>query len=357
MSSNSIQERRDVQPLISIVLTTFNSEKVIVETLNGILHQGFPLNLVELIIIDDGSRDSTLKIVQKFIAEYGNLFNNVKLIIHEKNYGVSRARNDGLKASKGDYILILDHDVIMNENTLRVLYGYLSNAPQKVAAVVPLHINVCGSRLTKWFEKIASGKIMKTNAVTSCCLIRRQVVDEVGYYDETLGPPFTIYEDIEYGARVMRRGYEIHLLGHHSVLHYTCEDIESSGEKLTRNAVSGFGQLFTIMGKIKSIYKCRYYFALRKYIRSLPLKHKTMWFIYATLGVLSFTLPIISIRPLGILITFSLLILAFISVLREYWNPRTLHLSLAYSIIALTWRIIRATTLPLNLLRCRNTKT
>jgi len=107
---------------------------------------------------------------------------------------------------------------------------------------------------------------MKTNAVTSCCLIRRQVVDEVGYYDETLGPPFTIYEDIEYGTRVIRRGYEIHLLGHHSVLHYTCED-------------------------------------------------------------------------------------------KEYWNPKTLHLSLAYSIIALTWRVIRATTLPLNLLRCRNTKT
>jgi len=359
MSSNSIQERRRAQPLISIVLTTFNSKKVIVETLNGILRQDFPLNLVELIIVDDGSKDGTLKIVQKFIAECGTYFNDTKLIVHEKNYGVSRARNDGLRASKGDYILILDHDVIMNENTLRVLYSYLSNAPQKVAAVVPLHINVCGSRLTKWFEKIAGGKIMKTNAVTSCCLIRRHVVDEVGYYDETLGPPFTIYEDIEYGARVMRRGYEIHLLGHHSVLHYTCEDIEFNEEKTTHKAVSGLRQLFAIMEKIKSIYKCSYYFALRKYIRSLPLKHKTMWYIYAALGVLSFTLPVVNIYLLDTLIIsfLTLAFIAFVGILQEYWNPKTLHLSLAYSIIALTWRVIRATTLPLNLLRCRNTKT
>ena len=352
-----------MQPVISIVLTTYNSEKVINDVLQGILRQDFPLDLVELIIIDGGSKDGTLKIVQKFITEYGKLFNNVKLIIHEKNYGVSRARNDGLKASRGDYILILDHEVIMSENTLKVLYSYLSNASQKVAAVVPLHINVCGTRLTKWFEKIANGKIMKTNAVTSCCLIRREVVERVGYYDETLGPPFTIYEDIEYGARVMRRGYEIHLLGHHSVLHNACEDLKSAGEKSARRAVShGLQQLSSITRKIgvilKGVYRCSYYFALRKYIRSLPLKHKVMWYIYSALGVSSLALPLVIVCSLGIFVFpfLTLVFITFIDVLREYWNPRTLHLSLAYSAVAFAWRIIRASTLPLNLLRCNNTK-
>ena len=48
-------------PLITIVLTTFNSERAIEKTLKGVIEQDFPLNRVELIIVDGGSKDNTLK--------------------------------------------------------------------------------------------------------------------------------------------------------------------------------------------------------------------------------------------------------------------------------------------------------
>jgi len=50
-------------PLISIVLTTYNSEKIIKETLKAVVNQDFPLNTVELVIVDGGSKDNTLNII------------------------------------------------------------------------------------------------------------------------------------------------------------------------------------------------------------------------------------------------------------------------------------------------------
>jgi len=307
--------------------------------------------LVELIIVDGGSKNNTLSIVREFIDRYGGLFNNVRLIVHDMNYGVSRARNDGLKVARGDYILILDHDVNMNENTLRTLYDYLSVAPQKVAEAIPLHINVCGGLLERWFERIAYGRIMKTNAVTSCCLIRRNVIERVGYYDETLGPPLTVYEDIEYGARVMSKGYEIHLLGYHNVIHYTCEDQVLSVE-IKVGAVSRLKKLLlNLLRKVKDVHQCSYYFALKMYVRSLPQTSKLMWYICSTLGILGLTLLILAAvySSIVLIIPFLMLtLISFIDVLRDYWNPKVLFHSLMYSVIAFVWRIIRASTLLLN---------
>jgi len=125
MSSNYIQERREVQPLISAVLTTFNSEKYLEATLQGILQQNFPLNSVELIIVDGGSTDRTIGILQTFIKDNRTQFWDITLIVHDRNYGVSRARNDGIKISKGKYMLILDSDVMLPQNGLSELVNFL----------------------------------------------------------------------------------------------------------------------------------------------------------------------------------------------------------------------------------------
>ena len=210
-------------PIISVVLTTYNSELTVKQVLESILKQSYPLDRIELIIIDGGSKDLTLDIIREFIKHYRDRFSDVRLVTHDKNYGVSRARNDGIKLSRGDYILILDHDVILNESTLETLYEYLKTSPSKVAGVVPLHVSVAATHLKKWEELLFRGRVTKTLGATSCLLVRREVIDQVGLYDETLGPPYTVYEDIEYGARIVAKGFEIHLLGTYEVLHDTRE--------------------------------------------------------------------------------------------------------------------------------------
>ena len=91
-------------PLISIVLTTYNSEKIIKETLKAVVNQDFSLNTVELIIVDGGSKDNTLNIIKEFINNYVKYFYDMKLITHEKNYGVSKLETmESSKQKEGSY--------------------------------------------------------------------------------------------------------------------------------------------------------------------------------------------------------------------------------------------------------------
>jgi glycosyltransferase involved in cell wall biosynthesis len=134
--------------------------------LQALVSQNYNLGKAELIIVDGSSRDSTVRILRDFLSQYGNRFGRSELIFHDRNYGVSRARNDRIQASRGRYILILDHDVVMQKDTVTALVKYLQSTPRRVAAVVPLHKPLCGSRLALWEYRIRRGRITKTNAIT-----------------------------------------------------------------------------------------------------------------------------------------------------------------------------------------------
>lgn len=335
-------------PIISIVLTTYNSEKVIKPVLDGILSQDFPLNKVELIIVDGGSKDDTLNIIRDFAKMHKDKFYDVKIIIHDKNYGISRARNDGIKASEGKYILILDHDVIMSSNTIKALLEYLESVDKKVGAVIPLHKPLCGNILTRWEYEIRKGRISKTNAITSCALMRKQLTNEIGLYDESLGPPFTIYEDIEYGARALSKGYEIHVIGTIEVLHNTCEETDTkqnSRAKAKARISKIYDKFMIFLSIIKSLGNPKYRYALKKYLRSSPKQEKLRWLIYLALIILFIPLIIVSILSKSeapILVWLISLMMTYIDVLRQYWNKNIPHISLVYSAITLMWRLTRS---------------
>jgi len=339
-------------PIISIVLTTYNSENVIKPVLDGILSQDFPLNKVELVIVDDGSKDNTQNIIRDFVKIHKDKFYDVKIIIHDKNYGVSRARNDGIKANKGEYILILDHDVIMPSITIKALLEYLESVDKKVGAVIPLHKPLCGNILTRWEYKIRKGRISKTNVITSCALMRKQLTNEIGLYDESLGPPFTIYEDIEYGARALSKGYEIHIIGAVEVLHNICEEpetIQNSRAKAKAHVGKIYNKLI-FLSIIKSLGNPKYRYALKKYLRSSPTQEKLKWLVYLALVMLFIPLLVASIllkSVVPMLVWLTALMVTYIDVLRQYWNKSVPHLSLVYSAVALMWRLMRSIMLIL----------
>ncbi|ENV86247.1 MULTISPECIES: glycosyltransferase family 2 protein [Acinetobacter] len=91
----------------SIVIPLFNKENLVFRAINSIVNQVY--KNWELIIVDDGSTDSSFEIVQDFLFKIDNSNFDIKLI-HQKNQGVSVARNHGVEKAKYEYICFLDAD-------------------------------------------------------------------------------------------------------------------------------------------------------------------------------------------------------------------------------------------------------
>lgn len=101
---------------ISVIIPIYNAEKYLIECLESVLKQTF--REYEIICIDDGSNDGSKEIVTKYVDEY----DFIKMICHEKNRGLSVARNTGLKNSIGKYVFFLDSDDMIIPETLEELY-------------------------------------------------------------------------------------------------------------------------------------------------------------------------------------------------------------------------------------------
>ncbi|ALT70014.1 glycosyltransferase family 2 protein [Methanobrevibacter millerae] len=113
---------------VSVILPVFNEANYIKATLDSIINQNF--NGYEVIVIDDGSTDDTLNIVEK-------TFEGLSLphqIIHQENAGVSSARNKGISLARGEYIVFVDGDDYILTNHLSQLYneGYDFSLTQMV---------------------------------------------------------------------------------------------------------------------------------------------------------------------------------------------------------------------------------
>ncbi len=103
-------ENKIENPLFSVIIPAYNCEKYLYKCLDSLLFQKY--NNYELIIINDGSTDNTLKIIN----EYNSKFNKKIKIITKNNEGVSAARNDGMKNAKGKYITFIDCDDYVSTN-------------------------------------------------------------------------------------------------------------------------------------------------------------------------------------------------------------------------------------------------
>ena len=102
----------DKEPFFTIVISTYNREDLILETLETVFNQNY--TNYEVIVVDNASTDNSVVVLKEF-EEKGKL----KLIQNEHNLERSRARNVGFKAAKGDYLTLLDSDDFMYPDALQ----------------------------------------------------------------------------------------------------------------------------------------------------------------------------------------------------------------------------------------------
>lgn len=102
-------------PKVSIIIPVFNPGNLLVKCLDSVKNQS--MEEIEIICIDDGSTDNSLEILER----YGKLDSRFK-IFHQENLGAGLARNKGIDYSNGEFILFVDSDDFIEENTCETLY-------------------------------------------------------------------------------------------------------------------------------------------------------------------------------------------------------------------------------------------
>lgn len=101
---------------LSIIVPVYNVEEYIRPCFESIFKQGLDEECFEVIIVNDGTEDRSMEMIQDIIEQHKNI-----IVINQKNQGLSVARNNGIAAAKGEYILMPDSDDLLIENSLKPL--------------------------------------------------------------------------------------------------------------------------------------------------------------------------------------------------------------------------------------------
>jgi glycosyltransferase involved in cell wall biosynthesis len=159
--------------MISIIIPVYNGEKTLEGTLNDIERQTY--NNFEVIIVNDGSTDNTISVLDKFFKR-GSLKNNYHFISQE-NKGAPSARNKGWKKSKGDFLFFCDADAVLKPDILEKMIAALENNKEASYAYASFY---WGSKLFKLWPFDAE-KLKKMPYIHTMSLIRRSDFPVTGW--------------------------------------------------------------------------------------------------------------------------------------------------------------------------------
>lgn len=196
----------DKSPAISVIMSVYNGQMFLAETLDSICNQSF--KDWELIAIDDCSTDTSLSILEKYAA----LDERIKVYSNDVNLKLPASLNKALSFAKGKYIARMDADDICLLDRFEKQYQFMENNPDvslSSCRYMTLKNGVyasggCGGRCDFEFVK---ARLLFTNPILHPGLIAKADVMKKLRYDSTL----TCTEDLELWTRAVKEGYKIQL--------------------------------------------------------------------------------------------------------------------------------------------------
>lgn len=223
---------------LSIVILNYKTKGLLKQAVRGVLSAKLPFES-ELIVVDNHSQDSSVDMMRQ-------TFPQVTLITSNRNRGHSGGVNLGLARTKGEFVLIMNTDVALFTQAVEELIVYLRQHP-RVGLVAPRLLNPDGS--VQWscyrfssivpvLRRLPLGALPMIRRLLrryvmadwdhldsrpvgwvlgACMLLRRDAVDQVGYFDERF---FLYFEDVDLCRRLWQAGWEVHYDAQAEMIHY-----------------------------------------------------------------------------------------------------------------------------------------
>jgi glycosyltransferase involved in cell wall biosynthesis len=169
------------EPLVSVIIPFYNSSNTIAKSINSVFIQTY--NNIEIILVDDGSTDDSLKKVRKILK------NNNKYpykILKQENQGPSKARNKAIKVSRGKYIAFLDADDKWKSKKTKIQIDYLEDI--KDLKMIGSLTNYNKDRFYKDNFKYINFKDMlfRNYFNTPSVILEKAILRDIGMFDEKL---------------------------------------------------------------------------------------------------------------------------------------------------------------------------
>jgi len=172
---------------VTVGVCVKNEEKNIQRTIESIVGQDFPHELMEVIFVDDGSEDRTLSILLDLVS---------KMPMHVKVYhgrwrGIGAARNVVVRNAQGDYIVWIDGGMIVARNFIKKLLEFIEQNP-KIGIVKAAHRVAYDRRIVSWLEKMSNlvgdmrhgGRATPIPTGSGGAIYRAKAIREIGGFDD-----------------------------------------------------------------------------------------------------------------------------------------------------------------------------
>lgn len=201
-SISEIENDKDEDKKISssVIIPVYNESKFIYDLLKKNIKsfEESDLNIVEVIIINDGSQDNSLEEVKKFKKSYNGKL-DIKIIKHDKNYGKTRAIRTGGENAIGDYILLTDSDSFFDTGSLTNIFSEVNEHCSLIGEIIPYETNLLSKMQSVEYcfdQKIVRSVQSTYNNPVSIpgpfCLIEKKFLNNVHFHN-------TIVDDFKIG--------------------------------------------------------------------------------------------------------------------------------------------------------------
>jgi alpha-1,3-rhamnosyltransferase len=249
---------RNTNPLVSIIVITYNSSKYVLETLESAKAQTY--QNIELIISDDCSTDNTVELCNNWLMVNRQRFVNAKIVTSPQNTGIPANCNRGVTASRGEWVKFIAGDDRLIVDCIECNIDFITNEKadlvfSKIRKNYGERIEETSSRVEKEylnFTRLNSKNQLKFYAShffsfslpAPTFFIRKSVIEELNGFDER----FSLYEDRPFIIKTLEKKFKWHYLSRHTIEYNVMEGNES----LTSSNVFINEKLFS---NIKSYYK------------------------------------------------------------------------------------------------------